>query len=65
MSMTQLARNVSFDQLVDAYLEQTRALVEGGVDILMVETIFDTLNCKACIICYRQFLLKKVESVFH
>ena len=43
------ARNVTFDQLVAAYLEQTRALVEGGVDILMVETIFDTLNCKAAL----------------
>jgi 5-methyltetrahydrofolate--homocysteine methyltransferase len=43
------ARNVSFDQLVESYLEQTRGLVEGGVDILMVETIFDTLNCKAAL----------------
>ncbi|HLD09445.1 MAG TPA: homocysteine S-methyltransferase family protein, partial [Methylophilaceae bacterium] len=39
------ARNITFDQLVAAYLEQTRGLVEGGADILMVETIFDTLNC--------------------
>ena len=43
------ARNVSFDQLVTAYLEQTRGLVAGGADILMVETIFDTLNCKAAL----------------
>ncbi|MDP3087501.1 MAG: methionine synthase [Methylotenera sp.] len=43
------ARNVSFDQLVNAYLEQARGLVEGGADILMVETIFDTLNCKAAL----------------
>jgi 5-methyltetrahydrofolate--homocysteine methyltransferase len=43
------ARNVSFDQLVESYLEQTRALVEGGVDVLLVETIFDTLNCKAAL----------------
>lgn len=43
------ARNVSFDQLVAAYLEQTRALVEGGADVLLVETIFDTLNCKAAL----------------
>ena len=43
------ARNVSFDQLVAAYLEQTRALVEGGSDVLLVETIFDTLNCKAAL----------------
>ena len=49
------ARNVTFDQLVAAYLEQTRALVEGGVDILMVETIFDTLNCKAALFAIDSF----------
>ena len=49
------ARNVTFDQLVTAYLEQTRALVEGGVDILMVETIFDTLNCKAALFAVDTF----------
>ena len=49
------ARNVNFDQLVTAYLEQTRALVEGGVDILMVETIFDTLNCKAALFAIDAF----------
>jgi 5-methyltetrahydrofolate--homocysteine methyltransferase len=49
------ARNVSFDQLVAAYLEQTRALVEGGADILMVETIFDTLNCKAALFAIDTF----------
>jgi len=49
------ARNVSFDQLVSAYLEQTRALVEGGADILMVETIFDTLNCKAALFAIDTF----------
>ncbi|AEF47686.1 methionine synthase [Serratia sp. AS12] len=40
-------RNVSFDELVAAYRESTRALVEGGVDLIMIETIFDTLNAKA------------------
>ncbi len=40
-------RNVSFDQLVDAYRESTRALIEGGVDLIMIETVFDTLNAKA------------------
>ena len=40
-------RNVSFDQLVEAYVESTLALIEGGVDIIMLETIFDTLNAKA------------------
>ena len=49
------ARNVTFDQLVAAYLEQTRALVEGSVDILMVETIFDTLNCKAALFAIDSF----------
>ncbi|WBA11953.1 methionine synthase [Salinivibrio kushneri] len=41
-------RNVSFDQLVDVYAESTEALIDGGVDIIMLETIFDTLNAKAC-----------------
>lgn len=43
------ARNVSFDQLATAYLEQVRGLVDGGADVLLVETIFDTLNCKAAL----------------
>ena len=42
-------RNVSYDRLVEAYLEQARGLVEGGADLLLVETIFDTLNAKAAI----------------
>lgn len=49
------ARNVSFDQLVTSYLEQIRGLVEGGADILMVETIFDTLNCKAALFAIDSF----------
>ena len=40
-------RNVSFDQLVEAYRESTRALVKGGADLIMIETVFDTLNAKA------------------
>lgn len=40
-------RNVSFDELVEAYEESTHALLDGGVDIIMLETIFDTLNAKA------------------
>jgi 5-methyltetrahydrofolate--homocysteine methyltransferase len=43
------ARNVGFDQLRDAYLEQAEGLLEGGVDLFLVETIFDTLNAKAAI----------------
>jgi len=42
-------RNIHFDQLASAYKEQARALIEGGVDMLMLETIFDTLNGKAAI----------------
>ncbi|MGK0411333.1 MAG: 5-methyltetrahydrofolate--homocysteine methyltransferase, partial [Shewanella psychromarinicola] len=48
-------RNVSFDQLVEAYVESTSALIEGGADIIMVETIFDTLNAKAAL-----FAIEKV-----
>lgn len=43
------ARNVSFDQLRASYAEQARALLDGGVDLFLVETIFDTLNAKAAI----------------
>jgi 5-methyltetrahydrofolate--homocysteine methyltransferase len=43
------ARNVSYDELVAAYLEQANGLVDGGADILLIETIFDTLNAKAAI----------------
>ncbi|HEX2530331.1 MAG TPA: methionine synthase, partial [Burkholderiaceae bacterium] len=49
------ARNITFDQLVAAYLEQTRGLVEGGADVLLVETIFDTLNCKAALFAIDTF----------
>ncbi|MFZ1286384.1 MAG: homocysteine S-methyltransferase family protein, partial [Candidatus Phosphoribacter sp.] len=43
------ARNVDFDELVEAYHEQASGLLDGGADILVVETIFDTLNAKAAI----------------
>lgn len=42
-------RAISFDQLVDAYAAQTKALMDGGVDLLLVETVFDTLNAKAAL----------------
>lgn len=42
-------RNITFPTLVEAYLEQARGLVDGGVDVLLIETIFDTLNAKAAI----------------
>ena len=41
-------RNVTFDELVKAYSESTRALIKGGADLILIETIFDTLNAKAC-----------------
>ncbi|WP_040339366.1 methionine synthase [Candidatus Blastococcus massiliensis] len=43
------ARNVTYEELVAAYLEQANGLVDGGADILLIETIFDTLNAKAAI----------------
>jgi len=42
-------RNIGFDELVAAYLESTHGLIEGGVDLLLVETVFDTLNAKAAV----------------
>ncbi|XP_071996839.1 methionine synthase isoform X3 [Engystomops pustulosus] len=42
-------RNITFDELVDAYAEQARGLLDGGADILLVETIFDTANAKAAL----------------
>lgn len=48
-------RNVSFDQLVEAYLEAIRGLVDGGSDLLLVETVFDTLNAKAAVFAIEQY----------
>lgn len=48
-------RAITFDQLVAAYSEQTAALVEGGVDILLAETVFDTLNLKACLFAIEEY----------
>ncbi|MAR40080.1 MAG: methionine synthase, partial [Flavobacteriales bacterium] len=42
-------RHITFDQLKDAYTEQVKALMDGKVDVLLVETVFDTLNCKAAL----------------
>ncbi|HYD78133.1 homocysteine S-methyltransferase family protein [Ramlibacter sp.] len=49
------ARNVDFEQLRAAYYEQVEALVEGGVDLLLLETIFDTLNAKAALFAIDEF----------
>jgi 5-methyltetrahydrofolate--homocysteine methyltransferase len=48
-------RNVSFDELVAAYDEAMRALVDGGADIILIETIFDTLNAKAAIFAVESY----------
>jgi 5-methyltetrahydrofolate--homocysteine methyltransferase len=49
------ARNVTFEELRAAYYEQVEALVEGGSDVLLVETIFDTLNAKAALFAIEEF----------
>ncbi|MEI9943962.1 MAG: homocysteine S-methyltransferase family protein [Chitinophagaceae bacterium] len=48
-------RAVTFDEVVAAYYEQVKGLVDGGVDILLIETIFDTLNAKAAIFAIKKF----------
>jgi len=51
-------RAVTFDEVVAAYTEQIQGLVDGGVDIILIETIFDTLNAKAAIFAVKQFFRK-------
>jgi 5-methyltetrahydrofolate--homocysteine methyltransferase len=48
-------RNVSFDQLVDDYVAAARGLTEGGADLLLIETVFDTLNAKAAVFAVEKF----------
>lgn len=48
-------RAIMFDQLVEAYTEQVRGLIDGGVDLLLVETIFDTLNAKAALFAIKEY----------
>jgi len=52
-------RNTSFDELVDVYSEQIQGLIDGGVDLFLVETVFDTLNCKAALFAINQTLIEK------
>jgi 5-methyltetrahydrofolate--homocysteine methyltransferase len=56
-------RSVSFDEVSDAYYEQVSGLVDGGVDLLLIETIFDTLNAKAAIYAIKKYFrdTKKVS----
>ena len=49
-------RAITFDELVEAYTEQVRGLIDGGVDLLLIETIFDTLNAKAAFVCHSKLL---------
>ena len=55
-------RNISFDTLVEVYMQSTRGLIEGGADIILIETIFDTLNAKAAIFAVQEvFEQDKIE----
>src|SRR3954469_861691 len=53
------ARGATFDQLVAAYIEQVRGLIDGGADVLLVETIFDTLNSKAAFFAIEKYFEEK------
>ncbi|MGJ7030620.1 homocysteine S-methyltransferase family protein [Niabella hirudinis] len=55
-------RAVTFDEVVAAYVEQIRGLVDGGVDVLLIETIFDTLNAKAAIFAAKKFFREHPEA---
>lgn len=57
------ARNVTFEELRAAYYEQVEALVEGGSDVLLVETIFDTLNAKAALFAIDEFFENSGERL--
>ena len=57
------ARNISFDQLVEAYYEQANGLMDGGADLLLVETVFDTLNCKAALFAIDKLFADKGKKV--
>ncbi|MBE9638125.1 methionine synthase [Salipiger mangrovisoli] len=56
-------RAVTFDQLREAYAQQARALIDGGVDILLIETIFDTLNAKAAIFACEEVFSERGERL--
>lgn len=51
-------RAITFDELVDAYTEQVKGLIDGGVDVLLIETIFDTLNAKAALYAIQNYCEK-------
>jgi len=56
-------RNINFDELKDAYHDQARGLLEGGVDLFLIETVFDTLNCKAALYAVRELLEKQNKDI--
>ncbi len=56
-------RAVTFDELKNAYAEQIRALIEGGVDLFLAETVFDTLNLKACIFALEEVFEERGERM--
>jgi 5-methyltetrahydrofolate--homocysteine methyltransferase len=56
-------RDIDFDTLAQAYQEQAKGLMEGGVDFLMVETVFDTLNCKAALFALQQLFDEEQTTV--
>ncbi|MGF1451648.1 MAG: homocysteine S-methyltransferase family protein [Opitutales bacterium] len=56
-------REVTFDQVKNAYLQQVRSLVQGGVDVILIETIFDTLNAKAAIFAVEEFFEGRDERL--
>jgi 5-methyltetrahydrofolate--homocysteine methyltransferase len=55
-------RAVTFDEVVEAYYEQVKGLVDGGVDILLIETIFDTLNAKAAIFAIKKYFRENPKA---
>jgi 5-methyltetrahydrofolate--homocysteine methyltransferase len=56
-------RAVSFDEVRTAYADQTRGLIDGGVDLILVETIFDTLNCKAALVAIEEVFTEKKKRL--
>ena len=56
-------RNINFNELKDAYHEQARGLLKGGVDLFLIETVFDTLNCKAALYAVHELLEKQSKDI--
>ena len=55
--------SIAFDELVEAYSEQARGLLDGGADVLLVETIFDTLNSKAALYAIQLLFIDEYRPV--